>query len=308
MTNLEAHSSGYNDTTAFQYTTTASTTEEPVSRIEIPYAIAGSYAIMMSMCLILCFCYGQVKTISIYGKSKDSLKAVCSPEGFKGKGSTRFTVAVLVLICLLLGFSSSASGCIDQFMFSYAVDSELNFSKDEASALDATYKSVKIISRIICIIVSKWVTADWILGVSATFYTIFYACMTFLGTKKKSYLWAFACSYNFFSAPIWPNTNIFSFRYITYSALVVGFMQVCSSTMVFFTQWLSGYVYDMYSPEAFIYVGFSLAIVMYCIWISLQTLVSCQKSRANIARQTSDVWTVTSKDNYINVLTQTTNL
>ena len=271
----------YSDSSTRYYSdVTTTTSEEPVSRIEIPYGIVGGSALLMGIIMLTIFTYGKLKNISLYGKSKVSLKETFDPKSFRGTGNTCFTVAILALVCLFLGLSNSGSYAVRPFIFSFATESDLNFSNDEASLLETTYHGTAIIARLICTIISRWVPTHLIMGVSALLYASSGVCLALFGPDGPVYLWVFMCLFEFFRYPLWPAAMLWSAKYITYSSLVVGFVQICSSLMKFLTGWIAGYMYDNFVSGAFLYFGMALILMMILIWITMQTLGSCQVTRS----------------------------
>ena len=276
----------YSDSsTRYFYDATTATSEEPVSRIEIPYGIVGGSALLMGVIVLTIFTYGKLKGTSLYGKSKVSLKEAFDPKSFRGTGNTCFTVAILTLVCLFLGFCNSGSSAIGPFIFSFATESDLNFSNEEASLLETTYHGTAIIARLICTIISRWVPTQLIMGVSALLYASCAVCLALFGPDGPVYLWVFMCLFEFFRYPLWPAAMLWSAKYITYSSLVVGFVQICSSLMSFFTGWIAGYMYDNFASGAFLYFGMTLILMMVLVWITMQTLGSCQVARSKARKR-----------------------
>ena len=297
-----------------QYTTMVSA-DEPLSRIEIPYGIAGGIALMIALLFAMLFTIDKCKHIHIYGQSKSSIKETFSPKGFKSIGSTRFTVAIMILVCILLGLCNSASAAINPYTFSFATESHLQFTNDQASMLEITYHSVAIVSRMTCTIISRWVPSHVILGVASSLYAISAVCLAIFAPNDKVYLWLFMCTFQFSLFPIVPAGMLWSATYIRYSSLIVGFVSICYGIMFFFSSWASGYLYDLYPGGEYMFFGMFLVILMWLVWLSMQILASCyvKLGRLKDRPDMSKVWTVdphhyVSSDNYVALCTESTYL
>ena len=295
-----------------QYATTVSA-NEPVSRIEIPYGIAGGLSLFVALLLLIIFTYGKFNGIHIYGKSKGSIRETFSPQGFRSSGNTCFTVAIVILVCLLLGFCDSGLAAIEPYTFSFATESHLQFTNDQASILETTYKSVAIVSRMTCTIISRWVPSHVILGVASSLYAISAVCLAILAPQDQVYLWLFMCTLQFSLYPIFPAGMLWSAKYIRYSSLIVGFVAVSYGLMSFFSTWTAGYLYDLYPGGEYMFFGMSLILLMWLVWLSMQILASCYvklgklKDRSDMPK----IWTVDqfiSGDSYAALYTEATYL
>ena len=213
-------------TNDWNITGTANETEK-VSRIEIPYAIVGGTTTLMGLVFVILFLVGPPMGFIYHGTPKSSMLEVFSPASCQAMGTAKDTCILLFLVCTFYVFVSTKDGTIAGFIFAYAVESELNFTKHEAAIFDTVFRSMEIVGRVIAVLGSHWFPIQPMIFVEVILNTVFTTCLAFVGTRNKTNLWIFACLYKLSAAPVWPSGMTWISVYLKFASMIVALTQVC---------------------------------------------------------------------------------
>ena len=123
------------------------------SRIEIAYMIACALVIMSGIGGFISQFKGVPKGMIVHLKPVESLKTLftCRKRSEPDYG---FTIFILVCFCLYYLLNACEDNFISMWLVTYAVDSNLHFTKKEAALLDAASKFSHLVGRIIMAVVA----------------------------------------------------------------------------------------------------------------------------------------------------------
>ena len=207
-------------------TTAMPATEEPSrfpegSRIEIPYIIIGLFTLAMGITLFVLHIIGPPDELrfKLYSASDETkaLKEVCHPNNC-ANGSIPCTVLFLICFFLFYVFNCGREIGLNTYMFTFATESELKFSKDSAIVLSSVYMAFYMMGRLVSVVLSRWFTVQVLLIACIIFVCLMQAGLAIFGLSEQILFAAFSCAVGFFGSPIWPAGMSWTDKYITVTA------------------------------------------------------------------------------------------
>ena len=118
------------------------------SRIEIAYAITAVMALIMGIMSFVMYHIGVPNGVTLHLKAKDSFSEVFSLKSI-ARGDRTFAIKMLVLFALFYFANAGREGVFSTWLFNYAIESELDFTKQEAALLDAAAKFAFLGGRVV---------------------------------------------------------------------------------------------------------------------------------------------------------------
>ena len=241
------------------------------SRIEIPYAIAGLVTLAMSAVFWVFFCVGPPKALTFHSPKKTTFKEVFSPGSCAGGRSGLGTVFVSLSVAYYVVETAQGSG-FWSLNYTYAVDSDLGFDKQEASVMSFTQRICGMVARALIVPISRWVPAPVILFTSVISSTVLMSLLALVGTRDKTMYWVFTCAYTLLSSPTWGAAYAFIDKYIVLYAFVVALTAVGAGLSGFAFQALNGYLYEHTVMESMYYLAMALTLVWTALIVIMQVV------------------------------------
>jgi FHS family Na+ dependent glucose MFS transporter 1 len=242
--------------------TNASETATYSSRIEYPYMIVGVSCFVVALIFFI-FYLAMSKTPKMFiPDQQNGVQNIFNPGRCTG-GNTRFGLQLLVLIVFFYMFVVGGERAYGKFLFSYALESELQFDKDHAAWLNSVYWICFTAARFISFIVARWVPIHIMLFVQV-FGTLASAIGLNIFHNKAVPFWIFSSTLGFFKSPLFPSCLGWANRYMEISAMTIMCVNVGSSAGGMIVQWLTGYLFEYYGPRSFVYIlaGYSFMICL----------------------------------------------
>ena len=123
------------------------------SRIEIAYFIISGISGVISIFAFISYRMGTPAGVEVHLKPKESIRQVYSCDACPGK-ERRFTVLILIFFGIYYFWSSAKDGTFFGWLFKYAVDCDLAFTKQEAALLDGAAKFSFVAGRLVASLVA----------------------------------------------------------------------------------------------------------------------------------------------------------
>ncbi|XP_064600759.1 sodium-dependent glucose transporter 1C-like [Liolophura sinensis] len=251
------------------------------SRIEIPYFIVGGVVFLMGMAFVAFqFVYTSGRPGSPDVDNEDAQTTLSDVKSiFFSRSAKRLDVIILTQVFFFYFFLYGGTNPVDTFLFTYAVESDLGFTKDEAAYLDSAYWASFTVGRFISAVVAHWVSVNYMI-----FFEVFasagvLAFLSFKAVETKTLLWVFSCLYSAASAPLFPSGTAWADRYIKVSGIIIAVFDVGFGVAGFIFQSLAGHLFTRYNPNSLLYLSLGSAVVLCLLMISMKLVGGCQGDR-----------------------------
>ena len=237
---------------------------EQTNAFEIPYLIIGSVLLLtgvVALCIYICTLTNRVVA------SDNPVEKVNDASTETTDTDHCFFIQMLVLVCLLVFAFGGREYAVSTWMFTYAIESDLGFTKSEAALLTSANRASYTAGHILSTVASKCIGPPPIIFTAAGIGMIFTLALAVWGTQYKAALWVFSCLLELAQGPLWPTSILFTDKYIRASALVLGMLYAGSGISGVIFVWLTGYLFtNAESPDSFMYIligcGAMLCVVL----------------------------------------------
>ena len=234
---------------------------------EIPYLIIGCVCLLtgvVALCIYVCKpANGMVLSKKPTEKGDDNTMET----------DRCFFIQMLVLCCLLMFAIVGREYTLNTWLFTYAIESDLPFTKSEAALLASANKAAFTAGMVFSAAASKFVGPPPILFTVAGAGMILSLALGIWGTQYKTALWAISCILNLAQGPLWPTSILFTDKYIRASALVIGVLYAGAGMAAVIFHWLTGYLFtNAESADSFMYILVGCA-AMLCIVLTVMQCV-----------------------------------
>ena len=252
-------------------TTAMPATEEPSrfqegSHIEIPYIKIGLFTLAMSITLLVLHIIGPPDKLRFKLKAASDerklLKEVCYPNNCTN-GSIPCTMLFLICFFLFYVFSCGREIGLNTYMFTYATESALKFSKDSAIVLSSVYVAFYMMGRLVSVVLSRWFTVQVLLIACIIFVCLMQAGLAILGLSEQILFAAFSCAVGFFGSPMWPAGMSWTDKYITITSMSLLLMPFGASIGGFIFNPVYGALLDDESYSEFLYIMLLASLLLF---------------------------------------------
>ena len=243
---------------------------------EIPYLIIGSMCVVVGVIALVMYIRKPPQGNEEHLKPKQSIKEIFAPLSFKTESGC-FTIQMLILCALLLFAIVGREYTFNTWIFTYAYESDLEFTKQEAALLTSANKICFTLGMVFSATASKFITPPPILFTTAIAGLLVSIALLIWGTKYRLALWILSCILNLFQGPLWPTSILYTDKFIEVSALILGVMYAGGGIAAVIFHWLTGYLFtDPESADSFMYIIVSCA-VLFCIILSVMQFVGMKR-------------------------------
>ena len=252
-------------------TTAMPATEEPSrfpegSRIEIPYIIIGLFTLAMGITLLVLHIIGPPDELrfklNAASDERKPLKEVCHPNNCTN-GSIPCTILFLICFFLFYVFNAGREIGLNAYIFTYATESELKFSKDSAIVLSSVYMAFYMMGRLVSVVLSRWFTVQVLLIACIIFVCLMQAGLAIWGLSEQILFAAFSCAVGFFGSPIWPAGMSWTDKYITITSTSLLLMPFGASIGGFIFNPVYGALLDDESYSVFLYIMLLASLLLF---------------------------------------------
>ena len=245
------------------------------SEIQYPFIIGSCIMYSLGAVALGFYFMGPPAGMRLHARPIKSIKQVFDVSTIGG-GDMRFGITMLVLFAFFYFGNAGREHVFSTWLFTYAVESDLGFDKQEAALLDAANKGSFMLGRLISTPLTHFLPIQPILFVEVYTVMVIVTGLATLGTKEKVYLWIFSCLMNAVSAPIWPGGLTWTDKYIPVTAIVLTVMTLGSASAGFFFQWFTGYLFTYQSPDDVMYVLVGCSALL-CVLLVIMQIVASKK-------------------------------
>lgn len=247
------------------------------SRIEIPYAIISVFVILFSFVVLGFYIRGPPKGFPVRMPNR-SLKALISPASCS-RGYTIFGIELLLLLFLYFIQAVGGERAYGKFLFSFAIESDVQFSKNEASYLQSAFWASFTFGRLIGGPIAKFVPVNYMIIGNIVGDIITATILAIWAPTEAIILWIFTCFMGICIAMAYPNGMSWSNLHLDMNSMAVMLLTVGGACGGFIYQSVTGSLFENVGPETLMYVMVMYAVAMAIVYTIMETLAYCHARR-----------------------------
>ncbi len=243
------------------------------SRIEIPFAIIGGVTFLSGLPFLLFYFARPIKKYVLWGEKKTSFREVFDVKTCS-HGMGGFGIIMVILTCIYWIMWGSIEASLSLFLYTYAVDTDLDFSSQEASWLTFTYRLSAVIGTAISAVATKYCPIQAIMFTLSGLLAAIMVCLVTIGKTSKVYFWVFTNLANLLYIPMYGDFVSWVSKYMVVYSILMSLYVVSYSLSMFSMSWLTGYLYEEYTPDSMLYVSLAASLGVCLIMTILQVVAS----------------------------------
>ena len=242
--------------------------------IEFAYLIGSGVALILSAIFIFMYIFGP-RSAYLYqntlSENKYSWKEVISPRVWTN-GDFAFGIKIMILMFIYYLFVVAAIMGTQIYIVTYAVDSDLGFSSQEAATLNSVISIMGTLARGIAIVAIKYIHITHMIVLETHGLLLFGILCLFVGTEYKIALWIIAPCLGFFRELLWPAGFAWTENFMVLFGVLVGLNDLVNGITNFFVISIQGYLYENVSIETIFYttVGYGACL---CILVHIMNFI-----------------------------------
>ena len=239
-------------TTPYPSSTFSNTTVVPgVSRIEIPYCMMAILITAFAVVVFALYLKGPPKGFPVRTPTKN-FKKMINPASC-GKGNSTYGLALLVVLFFYYIQTVGGERAMSKYLFSYAVDGELRFTKREASNLQTAFWASFTAGRLSGVPISKFVSAKYMILGTSILSTVVAVVMATVAYNNVLGLWITSCLIGALVAVVFPNGMAWANTYLDVNSVGVMVAFVGGSCGDFAYNYATGFLFEK-DPRNLMYV------------------------------------------------------
>ena len=254
-------------------------TNEDESRIEIPYSIVATFVLIFSFVVLAFYIKGVPKGFPMrqnHTRFRDMISPGSCTDGHKLFG-------VGLLTCLFFYFTQAVGGerAYGKFLFSFAIESDVQMSKDEASVLQSLFWLSFTTGRLLGIPLAKWIPIDAIIVANIIGNALTSTVLAIFAYDAETILWVFTCFMGFFISIVFPNGMSWSNLHLDMNSVAVMVLMVGSSCGSFIYQYMTGYLFENEGPQSLMYVMVGYSVALAASYVAMMLVAKlCQPAKS----------------------------
>ena len=256
---------------------TPMTDDDIASNMTIIFSIISILTFFVAVAGVILFFITPRDIFTATKKAKKSFKEIFSPGSCSGGAST-FGAVLVAFLCLFVTCSIAVAR-INGLIYSFVVESELQFTRKEAVLLMFSINLAGMGGRAVATVASHFCPIQAILAVEVFGNLLATTGMTFLGVKNPTMLWVFALLGNALSGPMFPAQYSWIDRYIVLYSTVVSLTTVTMSGAGYLFDWLNGYFYTNFYPATIFYSRLGFSGILALVFVVMQLIASSRGER-----------------------------
>lgn len=243
------------------------------SRIEIAYGIIG-IVVFLFACVIMAFYIrgppeGYPKRVP-----NKSLKTLLSASSCS-RGYTIFAIQLLILLFFFFMQAIGGERAFGKFLFSFAIEADVKFTKDEASYLQTAFWASFTFGRLAGALVAKFVSINLMIIGNIIGALITSIVMSIWAPTVPEVLWVFTCFMGIFLAVAFPNGMSWSNIHLDMNSMAVMLLVFGGAVGGFIYQSVTGSLFENEGPETLMYVMVGYALALAVVYSIMQTIAVC---------------------------------
>lgn len=162
-----------------------------------------------------------------------------------------------------------------KFLFSFAIEADVQFSKDDASYLQSAFWASFTFGRLMGGPVAKFVPLNVMMIGDIIGALITAIVLAIWGPTVPNVLWVFTCFMGIFVALVFPNGMSWSNLQLHMNSMAVMLLLFGGSVGGFIYQSLTGSLFENVGPNTLMYVMIGYAIALAVVYAIMQTVAVC---------------------------------
>lgn len=253
------------------------TSQDMNSYIEYPYTIIAIVVFLYSLVIFGFFIKGPPKGFPLK-TTKTNFRTMCTPRSC-APWKPIFGAQLLAVLAIHFGQIVGGERAYGKFLFSYATDSELKFTKSDASILNSVFWACFTAGRLAGVPTAKFVPTRYMIMIQICATIICSFVLAAEGYRQVTILWAFSCIIGYFMSQKFPSSMSWANIYLEMNSLSVMIVLFGGYTGGLIYQYLTGYFFQNSGPRSLMYVMIVYSTGMSVIFLGLQLLANTQGDR-----------------------------
>ena len=189
-------------------------------------------------------------------------------------GGKRGYGAILFLLIALYYFNIvGGEACLWRFIFSFAVESDLNFSVQEATVLNSAFGLSFVLGRFLSAVLSICLRPQSILYLACSGLSAGSALFVTYGYKDRIFAWISVITLGLFVAPLFPAGISWANRYLELTPMAVGVPYLACNIGAIAYSYVNGFLFDHFGAVAlpWICMVFAMLTTIICMLMHIAT-------------------------------------
>ena len=157
------------------------------SHLLVPFCIGGSIILLIAVLFLVSFFLGPPAGFPRH-KGCSKWSELCSTQ-YCGYGYKNYGAFMLLVLCLYYVHAAGSEHAYGKYLFSFAVESEVHFSKDEAAMLSSTFWVMFTVGRALGTVAAHWISTTKMLVVEISLCLVSSCALALWGHNTPWILW-----------------------------------------------------------------------------------------------------------------------
>ncbi|XP_070572006.1 sodium-dependent glucose transporter 1A-like [Ptychodera flava] len=238
----------------------------------IPYTIISLYNLLMSLPFFCLFCI-ESRRVRLLKKPRANLKKARDPVRAEKKDKY-FLVILLVLLGAFVFVYLGHESIYGNFLYTFAVSSDLGFTPETASYLNAAYWGSFAAFRFVAIFIASKVTPKTYLTIDIIGMCISCSALAIFGNTVAEVVWVATILLGASTASIYGSCISWAERYIKLTGKAIAVFAGSSALGDISLPWLMGYLFAVFGTGILMYAMLAVALGSACIYICMLAFAS----------------------------------
>ena len=249
-----------------------------VSTIEIPYFSVSVFTFVIAIILFMFYIRGPPPGFTLQrtnvprGKLR-SLVTSCSG------GQRKATIGLLTLLFFYFAQSFGGERAYGKFLFSYAIECDLRFTKKEASTVQTVFWGSFTAGRALGIALARILPVSYIIIGDIAGNILVSSVLATMAHRARSVLMMCSSLMGVFISLLVANGFAWTNLYLEVNSMSVMVLMVGGSAGGFFYQFFTGYFFQNYGPDYLMYVMVFYSLMLAVIFACMQLVGNAMGQR-----------------------------
>ena len=265
------------------------------SRIEYPYAISASFAILMSSVFIylqihenrwhkynITVTNNELKNKKLEQTSNGNNQGRSFREMFNPSSCTRgdpiYGIQIFIVAFIFLGNAGGGERMIGSFIRTFAVD-QLGFSGDEASYINSAFWISFTVGRFAFFVSARWIGIRKLILIQTAFIATSTVLLNIFAVHNSLAFWILVQSLGFFLSAMWPTTVAWTDYHMELTGVGMMIIVIGNSIGGICHMRLIGFLYNEYGSRTFLYQTMGYGILALVLAVTLNFIGSKHGNR-----------------------------
>ena len=249
------------------------------SQIEYAFLIPAIYTFLIAF-VVLGFYVKKAPKGFVYYRTKTRLNLQMLSPGSCADGNHVFGFAMLFLLFLLCVQFAGGERVYSKFLLTFAVESDLKFTKEEATALNSAFWAGFVSGRGSSIVIARWVPPKWFILIDIILTTVSAVVLALIGYKNRTVFWIFTCIMGYVISPLFPAAFSWANLHLNMNSFAVSILFAGAGTGGFLYQLLGGHLIQNYGVRSLMYLTCGCGASMFLIFVLLLGITHMREERS----------------------------